>query len=228
MTDPNRKKPSCGWIERDGTVLSDEEMETKLLAAVTTEPGDQKAAIKLLADFYRFLNRWDDYAHWLLRLLSLAEDDAETCRLLIQLALTSEGLEDWEAATRYYLRLIVMRPSSSDISYYSHNNLGYCLNQQGKWFAAESYCRHAIRIDPERHNAHKNLGLALRGQARFVEAGWAFVHAAELNPEDPRALAHLQEIIRDEPSALFEAPGILTRVRELELALSQGMDDLPG
>ena len=105
-----------------------------------------------------------------------------------------------------------MRPRSS---YFSRNNLAYCLNCLGNWRRAEIYGRSAIRLNAIQHNAHKNLGLALQGQDRFIEAAHSYIVATERCPEDGRALAHLRQMIRENPDAFFGAPGMLARVSEL-------------
>jgi tetratricopeptide (TPR) repeat protein len=68
------------------------------------------------------------------------------------------------------------------------NNLGFALNQLGRYADGEALSGQAIALDPRRANAHKNLGLSLQGQGHVVEAARAFVTATQVGPSDDRAL----------------------------------------
>ena len=207
------KADGSGWIETDGTFVSDDEMERNLLDARHSAQDDPEAALRMLASFYKETERWEDYGQYLEELVRLSEDEEETSRLLLTLGGESEGRKDWKAAARYYLRCVATNPTEPDVGYLSRNNLAYCLIQLGKWSPAESYCRSAIRMDPGRHNAHKNLGLALRGRGFLIESAQAFLVAVEQAPKDRRALAHLHEMIQARPGAFVSSPDLLDRIR---------------
>jgi len=190
-------------------------MEHKLLGAVQKDEDDPEHALRMLAGFYKGLERWEDYGRSLEELIGLSGDPEKNAALLVSLGSESEGRRDWKAATRYYLRCLVTGPTEPIVAYFSHNNLAYCLIQIEKWSPAEAYSRSAILMEPIRHNAHKNLGLALRGQNRFIESAEAFIVATEQAPNDRRALAHLHEMIQSNPDAFSRSPELLVRAHEL-------------
>jgi tetratricopeptide (TPR) repeat protein len=102
---------------------------------------------------------------------------------------------DYAAAAACYSLAFRLAPEKSDVWYFLHNNVAYCLNQIGNYEAAEVYCRAAIDINPGRHNAYKNLAIALQGQEQYVEAAGLFLQAVRLQPGDSRALWHLESLM---------------------------------
>src|SRR5215831_12046221 len=74
-----------------------------------------------------------------------------------------EQLGDFKAAINCYTAAFCLPPDTNDVWYFLHNNIAYCLSQCGHHDEAEVYCRQAIQINAERHNAFKNLGIALEG-----------------------------------------------------------------
>ena len=215
MNDRPQQELESGWLETDGTYLSDDEMEQKLLDAVQKEQDDPETALRILAGFYHKLKRWEDYGRSVVQYVRLSADERWTSSVLLKLGGDFEGRSDWKAAAHYYLLCLVTNPTEPLVAYLSHNNLAFCLIQLEKWSPAEAYSRSAIRMNPFRHNAHKNLGLALRGQKRFVESAEAFIVATEQAPNDGRALAHLHEMIQAQPDAFSRSPELLVRVQEL-------------
>ncbi len=110
-----------------------------------------------------------------------------------------EQIRDFDSAVTCYSLAFGLEPQANDVWYFIHNNLGYSLNQLGKRDEAEVYCRQAIQINPERHNAFKNLGAALEGQGQYVEAAHHFAQAVVLQPEDTRAFEHLETLMEAHP-----------------------------
>ena len=97
--------------------------------------------------------------------------------------------------------------------YYLHNNLGYSLNQLGRFEEGELYCRRAIGITSKPQNAHKNLGLALQGQGKYAEAAGCFVTATQANASDGRSVKHLEELIQQHPELEFEFGPLLQKCK---------------
>ena len=98
------------------------------------------------------------------------------------------------------------------------NNLGFCLNHLGEYGEAETHCRAAVSIDPERHNAYKNLGIALSGQAELAEAAGCFVAATKADASDTRALKHLESLVVEHPEILTEVTDIRKQLEECRKA----------
>jgi tetratricopeptide (TPR) repeat protein len=102
-----------------------------------------------------------------------------------------------------------LEPNTKQVAYLINNNMGYCLNFAGRYQEAEPYCRKAIAINPERHNAYKNLGISLEGQGRIAEAAQCYIIAVHANAYDPRALRHLEDLIENNR-------GILTEINDMK------------
>lgn len=110
-----------------------------------------------------------------------------------------ERAGEFQGAAREYHEGLKVCECDGEVTYFLHNNLGYCFNQLGRPREAEEYCRKAIALDPERHNAHKNLGVALAGLGRPEEAARSLLIAVEICPSDPRALLHLRGLLKERP-----------------------------
>jgi tetratricopeptide (TPR) repeat protein len=57
-----------------------------------------------------------------------------------------ERIDDYEAAITFYKQAFSLEPLDSGVSYFIHNNLGYCLNRVKRHSEAEPYCLAAIKI----------------------------------------------------------------------------------
>ena len=97
----------------------------------------------------------------------------------------------------------------------------------GHFPEAEAWCRRAASLDRNRANALKNLGLALAGQHRWIEAAESFLEATEANISDPRALRHLEDLVRWRPSLPDEIEGFSPRLAEVRAAVAhaRGRED---
>ena len=121
----------------------------------------------------------------------------------------NEKLGEFEEAARAYRRALVLEPKDRAAWYFSHNNLGFCLNQLNFYGEAEPYLRQAIAIQPAWHNAYKNLGISLAAQGEYGEAAKLFVQATVICPTDPRALGHLEELLEEHELIYVQVPEIL-------------------
>jgi predicted DNA-binding transcriptional regulator YafY len=118
------------------------------------------------------------------------------------------------AAVETYAAAFHLPQERNEVWYFLNNNLGYCLNKIGRHAEAEKYCREAIGMQPRYHNAYKNLGIALEGLGRYADAASSYIYAARACPEDPRALAHLQNLLAAHGEVLDEVPDILAQLHE--------------
>ena len=134
-----------------------------------------------------------------------------------------EQAGDYRSALEAYLRAFELPQKSNGVWYYLNNNTAYCLNQTGQYQEAEKYCRAAIEIDPNRHNAYKNLGIALQNQGQYADAAKNFIRAAKMAPTDTRALAHLEDLIAaNHGEILKEIPDLLAQLHNCHVAV-QGL-----
>ncbi len=136
----------------------------------------------------------------------------------MHLGTINERLGEFEEAAQAYRKALLLEPKDRVAWYYSHNNLGFCLNQINRHREAESYLRQAIAIEPAWFNAYKNLGVSLAARGEYAEAAKLFVQATVICPTDPRALGHLEELLDGHEVIYMQVPEIradLEKCREL-------------
>ena len=129
-------------------------------------------------------------------------DLEEQAAYFLYLGGAAEQRKDFEAAVIFYQRALALEPMKLEVWYFAHNNLGFSLNQLGRFSDGEKFCRDAIRIDSNRSNGHKNLGLALAGQEHFPAAAHAYIAAINANPADTRSLVLLLKLLRSHPEGV--------------------------
>jgi len=210
-----------GWLTPGGKLISIDDVDGMLsfIAGRHEDPGH-------VADFLRGIafecidkGKLETARAYLEKVLLLIDSPSERAECLLHTGLVLEGMGNYAAAAEVYSRAFELPRESDETWYFLNNNRGYCLNREGRFAEAEGYCRAAIEIDPERHNAYKNLGLALHGLGRHVEAARNFIHATLALPTDPRALAHLEQLLSDHPEVLEKAEDVLARLPECHEAV---------
>ena len=194
--------------------LTAKEMERLLVKELQEAKADPTQPMWKLAIFYRSQGNLDR-AIALFRDLLLRVTDLESkAQLIFSLGQTAEKASDFELAVRFYREALGMEPCSPFTWYFIHNNLGYSLNQLGRYAEGADYCRRAITISPQPPNAHKNLGLALTGLGRYREAAEAFIRATQANASDARSLRHLEALLTQHPELEFEFSKAVAACRE--------------
>lgn len=153
------------------------------------------------------------------KIISLTDAPGEKAECLVRMGVVMEQSGNYQAALEAYLRAFELPQKSNEVWYYLNNNTGYCLNQTGQHQEAEKYCRAAIGIAPDRHNAYKNLGIALQNQGLYADAAKNYIHATKLCPTDNRALAHLKDLISGHREILGEIPDLMTLLHECHEAV---------
>jgi tetratricopeptide (TPR) repeat protein len=123
-------------------------------------------------------------------------------------ALDFKPKPDVTEAVRYYQAALALRPKSFSVWL----NLGWALNEQGKFAQAEAAFRQAIALKPDSPEAHNNLGATLNAQRRWVEAEVALRQALTLNTDYPKAHRNLG-------GALFELGRHNEAVAEFQTAI---------
>ncbi len=188
--------------------------ETHLRGRIQVAAQRLEDAITTLVRFYSARGRPDLALPHMDRLIRLAETGEQQARWYLGLGGLHERLHDFASAAEMYRRILPLEPADPIFWYFGHNNLGYCLIQLGQFAEAEGYCRRAIEIDPSRHNAHKNLGLALEGQGQHLEAARRFIAATMIWPRDPRALRHLEELLKEHPEIVEQDDELVAGLAE--------------
>jgi tetratricopeptide (TPR) repeat protein len=199
--------------------LSLAETETVLLNNLRAAPDDPKDAMWQLARFYSHSQQQEKALHYLRAVLALQPDTDYKAATVLAMGQTMEQVGDYESAVCYYREAFAFEPVHTRTWYFINNNLGFSLNQLGKFDEGEQICRAAIAIDGQLPNAFKNLGLALRGQGRFAEAAGYFVQATQADASDARSLKLLEKLLEQRPELGFDFAAPLECCRKaVELA----------
>jgi tetratricopeptide (TPR) repeat protein len=211
--------------EINGKTVSVEEAEKILLTRLAQSEAELERAMMDLVIFYSRTGRQELSLPYLQRLLDNTGNPEKKAHYFLKLGQLMEKLHNFEAAITFYSQAFSLEPVNSEVWYFINNNLGFCLNQFGRFGEAEAYCRAAIQVDPERQNAYKNLGCALEGLGRASAAAQAYIQAVQANPADPRALRHLEKLVAGHAEIAAEIPDIMAQVEKCREAvrLVQGM-----
>lgn len=190
------------------------EIEQELLEQLAQCESAFVDALKKVGDFYLETGRGAEVIAIIEQLAFLAKDPSEKASFYLNLGAQMEKIQDFESAITYYSKARSLEPTNPYLWYFINNNLGYCLNQFGRFDEAEPCCRLAIKVDPSRHNAYKNLGVSLEGQGQWAEAARCYLQAVKANVADPRALRHLENLVDNHPETSQEIPDIYDRIHE--------------
>lgn len=148
-----------------------------------------------------------------------ASDPDQAAGGWLKLGQVMEQMYNFPEAIRYYAMVLEVEGCDPWYRYFGLNNTGYSLNQLDRYSEAEPFCRQAIEVDPNRHNAYKNLGVSLEGQGRCVPAVRAYILAVRQNASDPRALKHLEDLLLRNPGLLDSEAGLSEEVENCRRAV---------
>jgi tetratricopeptide (TPR) repeat protein len=202
-----------------GRRVTAEEAEKFLLEKLKESGDDNEEALWNLAHFYSCSGRQPEAIKYVERLITATDDPEKQASYYLALGQLMEQMQDYAAAISYYSHAFSLEPINNPTWYLINNNLGYCLNHFKKHTEAEGYCRNAIRIDQERHNAYKNLGIALEGQGKYPEAAESYFKAVKANAGDPRAFGLLEKLVVEHPEIQEQLPDILDQLKRCQDAV---------
>jgi tetratricopeptide (TPR) repeat protein len=199
--------------------ISAEEAERLMLQQLEKSRNEFQQALWDLAYLYSRTGQQQVAQGYIDRYLANADDPEKQAGAYLALGQLMEQMNDYEAAISFYRHAFSLEPENTPAWYFINNNLGYCLNQLDRFSEAEMFCRGAIKIDPQRHNAYKNLGVSLTGQGKCADAARNFVQALRANAADPRALKLLEQLFDDHPEITGEIPDIEAEIRACQEAV---------
>ena len=184
-----------GFMTRDGELISIR--DTDRLSAIFLRTSDVETAVATLwqlATECLGSGYYEAACKYIEKILPLVDTPIEKAECFLRMGTALENMREFAAAEEMYSQAFDLPQEPSSTWYFLNNNRAFCLNQVGLHEKAEKYCRAAIQIEPNWHNAHKNLGVALAQLGRLEEAAQTLIRATKLCPEDPRALSHLDEL----------------------------------
>lgn len=180
------------------------EAERALLQQLEQLPERRGLTLQRLAQLYRRDGRHDQAIARMRELFAMPLDLEFKAAFALAMGGHAESDGDYLGAVCYYEETLKLKPADPMTAYFGSNNLGFSLNELGRFVEGEASCRTAIPILPERPNAHKNLGLALAGQQRWREAAACYVEATRVCAGDPRSCTHLEELLIGHPELVAE------------------------
>jgi tetratricopeptide (TPR) repeat protein len=211
----------------EGRPVTAAEAENILLDRLTASDGSDINALYQLAALYSRNGLIDQAEECVHRLLEINQEPGGAAVHFLQLGQLGEKTGAYEYAAKHYLRGLEAGPVDTHTRYFLRNNLGYTLNQLGRFAEAEPLLREAIQVDPERTNAYKNLGLCLWGLERHVEAAVCFINATRVNAADSRSLHHLQQLFAQHPEIANSIPDFDTLLSACRGAVSEAARHRP-
>jgi tetratricopeptide (TPR) repeat protein len=177
-----------------------------------------------LIRFYSRTGRQEIAFNYVNQLVERMDDPGKAAGCYLAMGQLMEQVRDYERAMEFYEQAIVLEPDTKQVAYLVNNNMGYCLNYVGRFQEAEPYCRRAISVDPERYNAYKNLGISLEGQGHIGAAAQCYIIAVHANDHDPRALRHLEDLIKNNRGVAAEINDINEQLEACRKAVKAAHD----
>lgn len=211
----------------EGRPVTVGEAEALFLERIETSGGEDIEALYQLSVLYSRSGRLDQAETCVNKLLETNQEPGGAAVHLFQLGQLGEQHRDYDAAVKFYLRGLEAEPAHQHTRYFLRNNLGFSLNQLGRFSEAEPLLRDAIQVDPEKPNAYKNLGLCQWGLGRHVEAATSFIEATRVDAADGRSLDHLKQLFAEHPEIANEIPGFDTLLVACQEAVAEAARHWP-
>ena len=202
-----------------GRQIGADDAEKILLRQLKNHARDPRDVMWDLVKFYSATGRQGAALDYCKRLATSTQDPEKKASYYMSMGCLLEQLDDYAAAMTCYSTAMSLEPAETHTWYFINNNLGYCLNQFGRYAEAESYCRTAIHTDPTRYNAYKNLGVSLEGQGRIADAARCYIMAVKTNAADSRALKHLEQLVARYPEIEVVVPDFSEYMRACRTAV---------
>jgi tetratricopeptide (TPR) repeat protein len=149
--------------------------------------------------FYERDQKWELAQAIVQIILHLVEEPEDEARCFLVMGQLAERQGEYDEAIQYYAAGLALGPTTQNVVYLIHNNMGYCLSRKGEHAQAERHCQMAVALDPQRHNAWNNLGVSLEGQEDFLGAAWAYLEARKADASDERSLALMRDLLTRHP-----------------------------
>jgi tetratricopeptide (TPR) repeat protein len=170
----------------------------------STTEEDYFRWLLFVVGFYRGINKIDAATELLDSFIKESKDIEQSAHCHLALGQIATDEQRFEDALKHFITALEFSPKKQKVIYVLQNNIGYCLNQLGRYADGEKHCRAAIETDWQRASAYRNLGISLKGQGMLVEAAWALVEAIKTDASDTRARLVLEKLIAAQPSMLVQ------------------------
>jgi len=156
--------------------------------------------------FYRGINKIESATGLLEGYIQMSKNPEQSAHCHLALGQIATDEQKLEIALSHFSAALELAPKKRKVGYVLHNNIGYCLNNLGRFVEAEKHCRTAIEMDWARASGYRNLGVSLQGQQDLIGAAWALAEAVKADPADNRARQLLDRLLSDYPKVAIQCP----------------------
>jgi tetratricopeptide (TPR) repeat protein len=156
--------------------------------------------------FYRGINKIESATQLLEGYIQLNKNPEQSAHCHLALGQIATDEKRLDRALEHFTAALELAPKKRKVGYVLHNNIGYCLNNLGRFNEGEKHCRTAIEMDWVRASGYRNLGVSLQGQGDLIGATWALAEAIKVDVTDNRARLLLDKLIADHPKIAIQCP----------------------
>lgn len=156
--------------------------------------------------FYRGINKIESATHLLEGYIQLSKNPEQSAHCHLALGQIATDEKKLDQALQHFNAALELAPKKRKVGYVLHNNIGYCLNNLGRFAEGEKHCRRAIEMDWARASGYRNLGVSLQGQGDMVGAAWALAEAIKVEATDDRARLILDKLLAAHPKIAIQCP----------------------
>ena len=205
MSTTDKKTPSLELLEPSQDT---EQLLLERLANSSTD-DDYFRWMLFVVGFYRGINKIEAATELLEGFIAAGKNLEHSAHCHLALGQIATDEQQFERALKHFTAALDLLTKKRKVLYVLQNNIGYCLNQLGRFLEAEKHCRAAIDIDWTRASGYRNLGVSLQGQGNEIAAAWALVEAAKTDSADNRALVLLEKLITRNPTIACQCPWVM-------------------
>ena len=156
--------------------------------------------------FYRGINKVESATHLLEGYIQLSKNPEQSAHCHLALGQIATDEKKLDQALQHFTAALELAPKKRKVGYVLHNNIGYCLNNLGRFAEGEKHCRRAIEMDWARASGYRNLGVSLQGQGDLIGAAWALAEAVKVDATDDRARLVLDRLLAAHPKIAIQCP----------------------
>ena len=159
-----------------------------------------------LCSLYSSAGTYDQIDALLNEIFQNVENGQRRADILFSFGGDMEKRGDYVTAVHFYRASRTAEPDNPIIRYFVNNNLGFSLNQLGRFDEAIPVLEEAVNISPYQSNAFKNLGVAFQGLGKYERAVECFHAATKANAADARSLRYLEDLVKEHPELYKTIP----------------------
>ena len=139
----SQPKDFDGFITPDGELVSIEDVDRMLsILSRGTENRDKIVqALRGLAGICSEAGHYSAAYGYCEKILDLVDAPGAKAKCLLAMGQSLEQSGDHKAALEVYSRAVELPQEPDLVWYFLHNNLGYCLNLEGRYQEAEMHCQ---------------------------------------------------------------------------------------